>query len=383
MFNGVTLMPNMVAFQALHPWSWTSNYGNQVQFNYQDIDVHPQVAYMAQNAMDPSFWANYNLNFSLQPIMPFNINDAKNQQAIENARRHGEALGEMLNFQDNVQLTARDVKSFTQQINGVLSKKDLPADKKQQLETIKKKIEVAEKKLKELYQKSQTAATNEMKEELEAIKGEIIGLKESAAQIIEGLSETTGAAEGEGTTGTGSATGTGTGTTGTGATGTGTGTGATGTGAATGAEEVSADDEKQKLYQLNQICHMLDKAMDGLGTDYDGEQGMKTVLEALVGPENVIELWNQWNKTYGKQGSYAADDNGFIETLMDECEGSQKEEIATLLIDAMEQRAIAKGIDVDTEVSAARTACKSNWIGWRNDDKICEAMTALYNKLNA
>lgn len=379
MFNGVTLMPNMVAFQALYPWSWTSNYGNQTQFNVQNLDVPPQTAYFAQNCMSPSFWADYNLGITSQPFMPFNINDAKNQQALEMAYNQGQALGESLKFKGNIELTAKDIKSFNSDVNGVLEKKDLPADKKQKLETIKKKIETAMKRLEALHKKSQGMVTDEMKQELESIKGEIIGLKEVAAKLVEGLSETTGTGS---TTGTGDATG---GTTG-GATGTTGGTGGTtgaATGAGEGAEEVSADDEKQKLYQLNQICHMLDKAMDGMGTDYDGEQGMKTVLEALVGPDNVIELWNQWNKTYGKQGSYAADDNGFIETLMDECEGSQKEEIATLLIDAMEQRAIAKGIDVDTEVSAARTACKSNWIGWRNDDKICDAMIALYNKLNA
>lgn len=379
MFQGVTNMPNLVAFNALYPWSWTSNYGNQLQFNYQNIDVPRDVAYMAQNAMNPAFWANYNLGFSMQPIMPFNNNDAKNQQAINNAYNQGYMLGETLKLQGSMQSTAQGLNTLTMEINQDLAKENLPADKKQKLEAIKKKLEAAQKKLEELAKTSQGRNPQEAKEQLDAIRGEILELKEAKEKIEETLTETT------------TGTGTGTGATGTGATtGTGAATGATGaTGEGEGAEEAAEEEvspeelQKQKTYLLNQVCHMLDKAIDGPGTDYDGEKGMKTVIESLVDKDNVIELFDQWNKTYGKQGSYADDEYGFIETLMDDCEGDQKEEIATLLIDAMEQRAIEKGIDVDTEVSAARTACKSNWIGWRNDDKICEAMIALYNKFKS
>ena len=168
-------------------------------------------------------------------------------------------------------------------------------------------------------------------------------------------------------------------------------TGATGATEPTGATDATepteatdaalSDEEATEKYQLNQVCLMLDKAIDGPGTDYDGEQGMKTVLEAFVTPDNVVELWEHWDKTYGQQGAYKDDEDGFIETLMDECEFGQKEEIATILINALELRALQKGIDVDAELTAARRAAKSNWLGWSDSDDIQKTLKALYEKV--
>ena len=388
--NFVTLMPNQAAFQSLYPWSQVTNYGDQYQYTIMDTRVPAQTAYMAQNCMNPMFWAQYNLQQTSMPLNVFSPVDAVNQQSLQNAYDQGYQLGESLKLQGTFSATGSDIASFKVQVEQLLNQKDLPADKKAELQNIKKQIEAVEKKYQEAANKLQARDVENAKAELEAIKGELITLKEAAKKIAESLPQpstatdtTTQTPTGTDTTTTTGGTSTSTSTTGTSTSTTGDDTTTTATATDTQNSEAQQAAEKQKLYNLNQICHMLDKAMDGLGTDYDGEKGMKTVLEALVAPDNVIELWDQWNKTYGKQGSYASDDDGFIETLMDECEGDQKEEIATILIDAMEQRAIAAGIDVDTEVAAARNAIKSNWIGWRSDDNIQAAMLALYNKLKA
>lgn len=389
--NFVTLMPNQAAFQSLYPWSQVTNYGDQYQYTIMDTRVPAQTAFMAQNCLNPMFWAQYNLQQSMMPFNVFNPADMINQQAMANYSKQVDQLIASLELKNSFSNTGADISSFKGQITQLLGKNDLPADKKAELENIKKQIEAVEKKYQEAYAKAQRQDLENAQIELEAIKGELITLKEAAKKIAEGLAQASTDTTATGTTTqtpTGTSTTTTTGGTSTSTTGTSTSTAGndtTTTATATDTQNSEAQQaaEKQKLYNLNQICHMLDKAMDGLGTDYDGEKGMKTVLEALVAPDNVVELWDQWNKTYGKQGSYASDDDGFIETLMDECEGDQKEEIATILIDAMEQRAIAAGIDVDTEVAAARNAIKSNWIGWRSDDNIQAAMLALYNKLKA
>lgn len=378
MFNGVTNIPNMVAFNFLKPWSWTSNYGNELQFNYQNIDVPADVAYAASQALNPVFWANYNLAYTSQPIMPFTATDTMNQQAINNAYQQGYQLGEQLKLQGSLQTASGNINNLKQTVETLLAKKDLPADKKQELENIKKQIEKLEEKFNQLSKKAQTQELNKTKEELEAILGELLELTNKATEIAKSLPEATEATSPtEPTEATGATSPT-------------SPTEATNATEATGATDATepteptlSDEEAAKKYQLNQVCLMLDKAIDGPGTDYDGEQGMKTVLEAFVNADNVVELWEHWDKTYGQQGAYKDDEDGFIETLMDECEFGQKEEIATILINALELRALKNGINVDTELAAARRAAKSNWLGWSDSDAIQSTLKALYEKVKA
>ena len=164
MFNGVTNIPNMVAFNFLKPWSWTSNYGNQIQFNYQDMDVPPQIAYMAQNAMNPAFWANYNLMTSMQPILPFTLNDFTNQQAINNSYQQGYQLGERLKLQSTLQTVSGNLNSVKQSVNSLLQRENLPADKKRELEEINKKIEKLEEKLQKIASEAQVNDPTKTKE---------------------------------------------------------------------------------------------------------------------------------------------------------------------------------------------------------------------------
>lgn len=371
MFNGVTNIPNMVAFNFLKPWSWTSNYGNQIQFNYQNMEVPPQIAYMAQNAMNPMFWANYNLAITSQPIMPFNQTDAMTQQSINNAYQQGFELGERLKLQGSFESVNKNIATLKQHVDSLLARENLPADKKQELEAIKKQIEAIEKEVQQLAGKAQTQSVAATKEGLEAVLGQLVELTKQTTNIAQDLpAAPTGATEPTAPTG---------------ATGATEPTSATSATSATDATEPTeptlATDDANKKYQLNQACLMLDKAMDSPGSDYDGEQGMKTVLEAFVKPDNVIELWTHWDNTYGKQSPYNNDEDGFIESLMDECEFGQKEEIATILINAMELRALEKGINIDTELAAARKAAKSNWLGWSNSDDIQKTLKAIYEKL--
>lgn len=382
MFNGVTQVPNMVAFNALYPYSWVSNYGNQLQFNIMNTDVPPQMAYMAQNAINPSFWAMYNLSMSSMPVMPFNQNDMINQQALQNSYNQGFQLGETLKFNNDVQQFGSNIAALNTKLTQMANTQNITDEQKQAVEALKQKVEDFQKKYQEFLQNSQNQNLATKKEQLEALKGEYLELQEAVKALVTDFTSATNPTEGsQASNGNNNGAAA--------ADGTGNNNGSEGAadanqGAETASnEQTAAQQNALNEYKLNQICHMLDKAISGLGTDYDGEEGMKTVLEALVTSDNVIELWNQWDKTYGKQGSYADDEDGFIETLMDECEFGQKEEIATLLIDAMEQRAALKGVDVSTEVAAARSAARSNWLGWSNSDKIQETIKALYEKLKA
>lgn len=138
------------------------------------------------------------------------------------------------------------------------------------------------------------------------------------------------------------------------------------------------------LKSMDDICRRLDKAMYGCGTNYDDDaDGMYTILQKEINEDNILELFEQWEATYAKTGDYKDDDDGFIESLMDECEGDQKEEVASLIVSYLSKRADKLGIDVSSEVAEARSEMKSDFWGARSDDDIQRTVNALYKKVKA
>ena len=119
----------------------------RLQFNYQDLDVPMDVAYAAQNALNPMFWANYNLSVFSQPISQYSMADMINMKAIQNFVEQSNKFGEQLKAQSNLQTANRNITALKQTINSLLNRKNLPADKKQELENIKKELEKLEKKV--------------------------------------------------------------------------------------------------------------------------------------------------------------------------------------------------------------------------------------------
>lgn len=129
------------------------------------------------------------------------------------------------------------------------------------------------------------------------------------------------------------------------------------------------------------------RAIDGWGTKYDESDGsgLKNIINnsKRVNADNIIELFDHWNSTIGKEGYYADDKDGFIESLMDDCEGDQKEEIGGKIIDLLAERAEKDGIlsKVQNEITAARSSLIQNFWGWRNDTKIQKAINTLVKKM--
>ena len=149
--------------------------------------------------------------------------------------------------------------------------------------------------------------------------------------------------------------------------------------------------EKQELaYNMEKICDRIDRSVREAGTNYDDDDnGIKNILTKEINKDNVIELFEAWDKSYKGKGCYSGGDDeyGLIGTLMNDCEAGQKEEIAMLLINALYDKAREIGLDVASEVAAAKLASQGerHWysvgIVTRNDDDICKAVNALYNKV--
>jgi len=107
----------------------------------------------------------------------------------------------------------------------------------------------------------------------------------------------------------------------------------------------------------------------------------------IINENNIVELFEKWEKQCAHTGDFNDDDDGLIESLMDECEGDQKEQIAGRIINLLEKRAKMYNLDVNDLVQAARTAAggSRHWytagFRTRDDDAIQDAVNALYNKV--
>lgn len=292
------------------------------------------------------------------------------------------------------------LKGMESQISLSLKSDKLDESQKQRLQDLLDQVKA----LKEKAQK--TIAKQDFKsEEIDALISEIEELEKNSTQVVNEITEELSAAAAEAenadsSDGAGDADGAdGTdGTDGTAATGA---TGATGTSdgayasdateAAEAAEAKKNEKAKKDLaYAMEKICDRIDGAVRGAFTNYDDdENGIKNILKNEINKDNVLELFAAWDRTYKGQGCYSGGDDeyGLIGTLMNDCEGSQKEEIAMLLINALEDKAHELGIDVSKEVTKAKMATHGNWyvltmgITVRDDDEICQAVNALYEKV--
>ena len=161
------------------------------------------------------------------------------------------------------------------------------------------------------------------------------------------------------------------------------------TGSATAPAEKTEKEKAAEKAAMVGIVDDIDGYIRGAGTKYEE---LKTTLTEKINKDNVLQLFETWNTN--KKGKAPYDDGddgkyGLIGSLMNDCEGEEKEEIAKILINALQAKALELGIDVSSEVSSALDAIKStgDWKAgfglwsWRDDDKICQAVNALYEKV--
>ena len=167
------------------------------------------------------------------------------------------------------------------------------------------------------------------------------------------------------------------------------GKGSSSTDSATAPAEKTAKEKAAEKAAMVRITDDIDGYIRGAGTKFDE---LKTTLTEKINKDNVLQLFDTWNTNKKGKAPYNGGDDGkygLIGSLMNDCEGEEKETIAKILITALEAKALELGIDVSSEVSAALDATKStgDWKAgfglwsWRDDDKICIAVNALYEKV--
>ncbi len=364
--NYSTMMPNLPAYWSLGNRHWVSNFGGNIQHNIYPSGYSPLTYALAQGIGNPNHISQWNpmligLNLG-QGMMTDPALIAAGNQAAANL---GMSLGLKVRFTGLLS----NLNSVESQISNVLKSDKLDESQKQRLQPVLDEVKALKERVIEMA-KGQPSL-----EDVEAIQGEVIELtkkaSEVAQEIIEEIKETQESEEAENTENTEETEE----------------TEASEDADATASEAKKEKKEKELAYAMEKVCDRIEKAVRGAGTNYDDdENGIKNILTDEINKDNVLELFEAWDRTYNGKGSYSGgdDDYGLIGTLMNDCEGDQKEEIAMLLINALEDKAHELGIDVSKEVSAAKVATHGDWfIAIRDDDEICKSVNALYEKVKA
>lgn len=116
-------------------------------------------------------------------------------------------------------------------------------------------------------------------------------------------------------------------------------------------EKVSANDSQAKYQskadpkEVENICDDMYKAIDGLGTD--DELFEKTL--SRLNKDNIIEVMDQWEKTYGKDYN-----ESFMDSFLGDADKAQKNEYGKKILDLLQQRAEANGLDIAGRTSSLK-----------------------------
>ena len=378
-YDGVTNGVSFPAFWALSPYSWTSAYGNQMQFNVMNMSIPPQIAFMAQNCMNPSFWSYYNYSMMSNPyIFSSNSNPAYQtidpktlQNAYQNAYNSTmEAIqGSML--QASFTSAGNTIATLKGEIETLLKDENLPADKKQQLENAKKQLEELEKKLDKLAKNEEGLSINQIKEQMEAYRGELAAIEDIVKTIKESITTkpTEPTAPTDATDPT-APTDTTSPTTPTGAT---VPTSPTEATSATEPTEPTPEEIKEKaVKESREITKNIYVAIEGPGTD---EEKLESAIKS-INKDNVVEVFDTWaiNDYIGKTG-----DDSLMETIYDDVfSGSKRKEYTLHILNAFIERAQEQGVDISAE-QAVIEAELGKW--WRNDGMIYQMFADIHAKL--
>ena len=347
---------NFFNWSMAYPYNYSTNYGGQYQYNLMPSFLSPNQAFDIQNMFNPFYNIAQMMNRFYCSINPFqSMQQAMLQQA---ASAQGYDIGMNIGLNVAIQNVTSNISTLKSQISKALESDKLNDKQKVELKAILKEIETLERRVESLaHLRNQGASTQQIQTEVDSISKELNKLTEKAKELAKKISadlvkvETKPEVE-DGTPVEGDTPG--------------------------DNEEITTLSVPNDAEVID-ICVNINDAVKGLGTDDSKLEAAMKMIDA----NNVIEVFTKWDETYGNYKPYKADKDGLIETLMDDCEGKEKEKIGNYIVNALETRARALGLNLDKEIAEARLALKGNWIGWHNDDKIQDSINNIVAKIIA
>ena len=301
---------------------------------------------------------------------------------LQNMYNQGFQAAERSFFSNNMGMTNQEIASFKKEIDTLLAQKELPSDKRQKLEEVKKLLEETEKKMQALAQKSASQNLETSKAELAQIKEEIKALKQAATLAVkpeEEASETEETEQPEETEQTETpeaetpAPSQADDETQTPAAPAETPASPAETPAAPAEQEVAEPTEaEQKAYtQALDICKNIYVAIDGPGT----KEEMLDAAIMSINKDNVIFVMDKWLLDYQARTG----DDSLMETIYDDIfSGDTRKKYTEHILTALRAKADELGIDISPEQAVVESQL-GRW--WRNDGKIYQAIMDIHAKL--
>lgn len=350
------IFPNLALWGMTFPYNYMSHLGGRYQACTMPFDWTPQQAFSVRNIFNPAYQA-----FSFIGAVQNNFYASMGQNFMQNFMQIGYNAGISCSQDSTISGKMGEVGRFVDSINSGIESDKLTKEQKEKMENLKRKAESIQRRLQDVkVLKSNGADLSQVEAILDQINADFSDLKAQAQKLAEEIKEAQAAKQDGDESSSGSGDG------------------------------VENDDDtvheptKDEKYEASKICSDIDNAIFGPGTNYELLLG---TMQKFTG-NNVMTILDSWDKSYAKVGVYAEDTEGFIETLMDDCEFGQKKEIATLLVDALEKRAMDLGIDVTAEVGAARNAMqpRGKWYTFgypaiSDTGDICRTVNALIKKI--
>ena len=120
---------------------------------------------------------------------------------------------------------------------------------------------------------------------------------------------------------------------------------------------------------INEICDWLYDAIDGLGTDNIGFE--RAFLK--IKKDNVIEIMNKWDSTYGKQYG-----ESFIMSFLNDADRRQRRVYGTRIMDCLLERAIDYGLNLHPYIDNAKFELDTVGNSYKINENIEEIRRILY-----
>ena len=126
---------------------------------------------------------------------------------------------------------------------------------------------------------------------------------------------------------------------------------------------------KADMEQVNEICDWLYDAIDGLGTDNIGFERAFLKIEK----NNVIEIMNKWDSTYGKQYG-----ESFVLCFLNDADKRQRRVYGSRIIDCMQERAKDYSLNLHPYIDYARNELYTIGSSYKINENIEEMRKILY-----
>ncbi len=363
---GVTKFPvNLTAFNYLKDGT-TRNFGESTQYvQYGQPMMTDLERYLAYKFTDPNHISQWNPLLLGFDLTQGTTNPIAQQMGVQNAWEMGNQMRIEAQIQSDIQSVAQLLGSMENSLTNILTNYDKQLTNKQKSD-LKKLVETIQAKKDEILKRMQEKKLTQ--EDVEAIKGEVLQIKENVSKVAERI---TNEIKGEKTNNDQGSQGS-------------QGTSNENSGEVDTNTGKPSNLSTPKESECEDVCSKIYNSVEILGTNTDD---LEAGLQELK-PDNVIEIIKHWEDNYGK---HTADGNsGFFARIFDDIDDSlQTKYIQNYMLPALVGRAEALGIYDEIKQNVAninKGLSRTTFlglIGWQADHQLANDLMAIYDKIVA